>query len=129
MVLGIDYGRAKVGLALADSMLAEPYLVVRVKTQREAVVVVEKIIKEKNIEKIVLGISEGEMGREQEEFAEMLRTDLSIPVTLWDETLSTQDAQAYAIESGVRRRKRREMEDAYAAALMLQSYLDSAPNT
>src|SRR3989344_4126977 len=124
MILGIDHGRAKLGLARADGPLAEPYMVVRVKSTEDALKKVAKIVKAEQIAWVIVGVSEGVMGREQEEFATGLREILDVPVETWDETLSTQDAQAYAINMGIGRRRRQEREDAYAAAIMLQSYLD-----
>ncbi len=119
-ILGIDYGRKKMGLAIAEGQLSEPYKVIRYEDIDEAI---EEIKKEK-VDKIVVGISEGEMGEESREFSNRLNEKLSIPVEMFDETLSTQEAQRLGIEAGIRRKRRKEMEDAYAAALVLQSYLD-----
>lgn len=120
-ILGIDYGRAKVGLAIAEGPLAEPHSVVKVKPVEEAV---KRVVMVEGVGRVVVGISENEMGKEQEEFVCRLQEKLEIPVETWDETLSTQDAQTLLIASGKSRKKRREMEDAYAATIMLQSYLD-----
>lgn len=124
-LLAIDYGRARLGLAKAEGPLAEAYRVMRVKSIEDAAKKVAKIARAGGAERVIVGVSEGEMGREQEEFAHNLSTFLDVPVETWDETLSTQDAQAFAIQMGIGRKKRREREDAYAAAIMLQSYLDS----
>ncbi|MBI4029035.1 MAG: Holliday junction resolvase RuvX [Candidatus Blackburnbacteria bacterium] len=125
MILGIDHGKAKLGLARADGPLAQPYMVVRVKSAEDALEKVAKMVKVEQVAKVVVGVSEGEIGKEQEEFANNLRQTLGVPIETWDETLSTQDAQAYTINMGMGRKKRREREDAYAAAIMLQSFLDN----
>lgn len=123
-ILGVDYGRAKIGLAVSDGPLAEPYSVIRVSDSEQALDKIEKIVKVEKVDKVVVGVSEGEMAQEQEEFARKLHEKLKIPVETQDETLSTQDAQHFAIEGGKGRLKRRQMEDAYAASVILQSYLD-----
>ncbi len=124
-ILGIDYGRKKIGLALADGPLAEPWKVIRVESAKEALKKVIEVIKVIQVEKIVVGISEGEMGEESKEFSISLSRSLSVPVETFDETLTTQEAQKLSTEAGVKRKKRRGLEDAYAAAVMLQNYLDS----
>ena len=124
-ILGIDYGRKKIGLAIADGPLAEPYKILRYKDppagEREKI---KKIVKELAIEKIVVGVSEGTMADESHNFGEKLKKTCSIPVFFQDETLSTQEAQRLSRQAGIKRKKRKEMEDAFAAAIMLQSYLD-----
>ncbi|MCX6703949.1 MAG: Holliday junction resolvase RuvX [Candidatus Woesebacteria bacterium] len=123
-ILGIDYGRSKIGFAIAEGSLAAPMGVVKytdIKTLEEKLT---KVIDDNNIEKIVVGISEGEMGKESKEFSLSLGKILAIPVETFDETLSTQDAQIRSREAGIGQKKRHEMEDAYAAAIMLQNYLD-----
>lgn len=117
-ILGIDYGRKKIGLAVAEGSLAEPFKVVRVNSFEDAIEKVSKEIKVSNVSKIVVGISEGEMGEESKKFAESLGAET------FDETLTSQDAQRLSIEAGVSRKKRKGMEDAFAAAIMLQNYLD-----
>lgn len=112
-ILGIDYGRKKMGLAIAESLFAEPWKVVKPSE-------LKIILEQEKFDKIVVGISEGEMGGESKKFAE------EITAETFDETLTSQDAQRLSREAGVSQKKRRDMEDAYAAAIMLQNYLDSS---
>jgi putative Holliday junction resolvase len=105
--------------------LAEPYLVIHVKTVNEAVKKVTKVVNVEKVEKVILGISEGEMARFTEEFGELLKASLPQPVLYQDETLSTVDAQTLSRQSGMKRKKRKKMEDAFAATLILQSYLET----
>jgi putative Holliday junction resolvase len=123
-LLGIDYGRKKIGLALSGGKLAEPYKVLRVKFIGEGAKKVSKIVEDKNIEKIVVGISEGKTGQEARAFGDKVGYLSKRPVVFQDETLSTADAQRLSIKAGIKRKKRKEMEDAYSAALILQFYLD-----
>ncbi len=120
-ILAIDYGKRKIGLALATSSIAEPYKVVRYKSEKEVLEKIEEIVKAEKIEKIVIGISEGKMAEETKSFAKKL----NIPVVFQDETLTTQQAQELSIKAGIKRKKRKSLEDAYSATLILQAYLDS----
>lgn len=118
-ILGVDYGRKKIGLAIADGSLSEPLRVIRYKDIKILSEQLQKIIRENKIEKVVVGISEGEMGEESKKFAEIIGAET------FDETLSTYNAQELSREAKVGRKKRKNLEDAYAASVMLQSYLDT----
>lgn len=124
-LLGIDYGGRKVGLAISEGKVAEPLYVIRYLDEKALRASIGGIIKEFEIEKVIVGVSEGEMGEESKKFSLSLSQKLQIPVETFDETLSTQDAQRVSIEAGIKRKKRKRMEDAYAAAIMLQGYLDT----
>lgn len=123
-ILGIDYGRKKMGLAIAVRSLAEPLCVIRYSDNFKLIENLKKIISEEKIEKIIVGISEGDMAEESKLFSLDLSKSLNIAVETFDETLSTYDAQKLSIESGMSRKKRHEMEDAFAATVVLQSYID-----
>src|SRR5512138_152678 len=99
-ILGIDYGRSKVGLAFAEGPLAQPMGVIRYSDIGELVVKIKNIIEDEDIEKIIVGVSEGEMAKESKEFAK------SIGAQTFDETLSTWQAQKLSMEAGIRRKKR-----------------------
>lgn len=117
-VLGIDYGKSKIGLAIADGPLAAPWKVIKYKDIKILTENIKKIVKEEGIEKIVVGISEGEIGEESKKFAG------EIGASTFDETLSSRDAQIRSLEAGIGQKKRHKMEDAYAATVMLQNFLD-----
>lgn len=123
-ILGIDYGRAKIGLSGSDGKLAEPLRVIKISGIEDAVEKVGEIIKSEKIKKVVVGVSEGEMGRESIDFSVLIEHRFSVKVFTFDETLTSHEAQQMAIAAGVPQKKRREMEDAYAACIMLQNYLD-----
>jgi putative Holliday junction resolvase len=124
-ILGIDYGRRKVGLAIGEGGLAEPLEVIRFQDSGSLYVQIRKIVESEGFQKVVVGISEGKMGEETEKFVRKLEKELAVPIETFDETLTSKDAQALSIESGGSRSKRKKMEDAYAASIMLQNYLDS----
>ena|SRR3989344_2258528 len=123
-ILGIDYGRRKIGISIAYEMLAQAYGVIRYETTEEAINKLKGIIKKEDIGKIVVGISEGRMANETREFVKKLATESKIKIVFQDETLSTRLAQSLSIQAKIRRKKRRLMEDAYAATIILQDYLD-----
>lgn len=99
-------------MAIAEGGIAEPWKVVNP-------IELRKILDTEKFDKIVVGVSEGEMGTESGKFAKTLGAET------FDETLSTQEAQKLSLETGMSRKKRKGMEDAFAAAVMLQNYLDS----
>ena len=106
--------------------MAEPFEVIRVDSFEEAVEKVIQVIKVEQVDKVVVGISEGDMADETRKFLSAISSQLStINFETFDETLTSQDAQRLSIEAGISRKKRKGMEDAYAASIMLQNYLDS----
>ena len=124
-ILAIDYGQKKVGVALATSRLAEPYKVIRFASNTALIKELGEIIETEKIEKLVVGVSEGDMGEESKRFGEKLKTEFKLPLYFQDETLTTRSAQELSLEAGIKRKKRKELEDAYSAALILEAYLDS----
>jgi len=125
-ILGVDYGKSKIGLAIADdeSRLALPYSTIRFESEKEAIEKLEKIIKSEDVEKIVVGLPNGEIALKAKDFGKLLG-GIGFNVLYQDETFSTKEAQKMSIEAGIKRKKRKANEDAYAAALILQDYLDS----
>jgi len=124
-LLGIDYGEVKVGVAVSSGRLAVPLKVIKYSDMNKLFSEIEKIVTTEHTEKIIVGISEGKSATESREFGNKLSDRLELPVEFVDETLSTQDAQMLSIESGMGPKKRKKMEDAYAAALILQHYVDN----
>lgn len=132
--LGIDYGRKKIGLAMSEGKLAEPYQVIRYADYEKMIFHIKRIVEKQKVENVVIGMSENEMGEEIKKFVENMKTLLNsssekqsrlIPCILSDETLSSHDAIEMSVASGMSRKKRKEMEDAFSASIMLQNYLDN----
>lgn len=123
-ILGIDYGRRKVGVAIGDTetKLAEP--LTRLKNSKFLFLNLKSIFNDQNVKKIIIGLQPGKMSEEVKRFGEGLKKETNSPVEYFDETLTTQDAQKVLIGSGRNRKSRREKEDAVAAAIMLQSYIE-----
>lgn len=121
-IVGIDFGLRKVGLAIAEGKLAEPLMVIKYSSQNQLIEKIKRIIEERGIDRVVVGVSEGEMAERAREFGEELKE--FVKVDFYDETLTTHDAIKLSISAGLGRKKRKSLEDAYAASIMLQGYLD-----
>ncbi|MBI4039404.1 Holliday junction resolvase RuvX [Candidatus Daviesbacteria bacterium] len=126
MILGIDYGRAKIGLAVSEGEIASPLGVIQAAagTFSSAFAKIKTICDQNGIGKIVVGVSEGKMANESKQFGQKLGHFLQIAVEFADETLSTYEAQRAMIEKGSKLKDRREKEDAIAAAIILQNWID-----
>ena len=120
-ILGIDYGLKKIGLAISEGELAEPLGVIRITNYELRIA---NICEKEKIDKIVIGVSEGNMVTKQRRFGAKLVKITSLPVEFQDETLTSQDAIAKMNQAGKRRKFRRQFQDAVAAAIILQSWLD-----
>jgi len=132
-ILGIDYGTKRLGLALSDEdeILASP-LPVRMRTSlAEDLKFVSDLVVEKTVGAIVLGLplnmngSSGGMARAVQGFADELRRTCNVPVVLFDERLTTSEAERVLVQADISRKKRKNLRDGLAAVLILQGYLDS----
>lgn len=137
IILGVDLGKARTGLAVCDKgeILASPLLVV-VEHKRERLV--EKIaVAAQNVkaELLVVGLprnmdgTEGVSAQSAREIAALLEEAAGIPVKLWDERGTTVTAHGYLNDTNVRGKKRKAVVDAVAAVVILQNYLDSRHKT
>lgn len=134
-ILGLDFGSKTVGVAVSDALgiTAQGVETITRKEEnklRKTLSRIESLIGEYKIETIVLGYpmnmndSIGERAKKTEEFKAMLERRTGLPVILWDERLTTVEANEILKESGVRRENRKEVIDKIAAGIILQSYLD-----
>lgn len=135
-IMGLDYGSKTVGVAVCDplGLTAQAVETVVRKEEnklRQTCQRIEALIREYEITTIVLGYpknmddSVGERGRKTEEFKCMLERRTGLPVILWDERLTTVEADEILEESGVPRRERKKVIDQVAAVLILESYLNT----
>lgn len=141
-VLAIDYGRARIGLALADdeARLARPLTTLARKNRNEDLRQLREIVREHGVTRILVGLplrldgTRGEMAEEAERFARQLRRHLSLPVELMDERLTSWEAETllgekkkktHRRDSDESRKKNRKDNslDAVAAAVILREYL------
>jgi len=134
-ILAIDHGEKRIGIALSDptGTIASPLTVIKHVSRLMDAAQVANLASEHGAELIVIGQSFDEegnpnlAGRRAARFAETLKEQTQIPVVLWDESFSTQDARAARIELGVSRKRRAGHHDAFAAVMILQSYIESKP--
>jgi putative Holliday junction resolvase len=132
-VLAVDHGEKHIGLALSDptATIASPFKVIQHVSRLMDAAQVANLASENEVALIVIGQSfdeEGKpnlAGRRAARFAEALKEQTQVPVVLWDESFSTQDARAARIEMGVSRKKRTGHMDELAAVMVLRSYLDA----
>lgn len=131
--LGLDLGSRTLGVAISDitGTIATSYTVIRHQEEYDRLLSeVEKIVKEENISKIVLGFPKnmnntiGPKGELSLEFKEKLEKKLNIEVFLQDERLTTKQAESVLIQNNTRREKRKKVIDKLAATIILQSFLD-----
>lgn len=121
--LGVDFGLRRIGLATSDGELAAPFKVLEVKSLKDAVLKLEKVVGEGEFDQVVIGLPEGKMGQVVLGCINKLRKS-GIDVIEVDETLSTQNAIRRMIELNISKEKRK-INDDYSAAVILQEYLDT----
>lgn len=132
-ILAVDPGSKRIGLAISDATqtIAAPLRVIKHISRLVDAAQIARIAEEQQAVLIIIGCpldSEGLPGpaaRSAARVAEAVRAQSSLPVELWDESGSTRSAQSAAVEMGISRRKRAGHLDEVAAAVILQSYLDS----
>ena len=131
-ILGIDYGDARIGLALSDELkiLASPLETYKSQSMRKDIDYVAEIAKKYNCEKIVLGLplnmngSEGPRADKTRAFGRNLEKVTQLPIIYKDERLTTVQVERAFDEGNLRKDKRKQIVDRNAAVLILQSYLD-----
>ena len=135
-ILGLDYGSKTVGVAVSDplGLTAQKVETIWRKQEnklRQTLARIEELIAEYEVEKIVLGFPKnmnntvGERAEKALEFGEMMKKRTGLEVIMWDERLTTVEADRTLIEAGVRRENRKQYLDGIAAVFILQGYLDS----
>ncbi len=129
-ILGLDVGEKRIGIALAEGLLAIPLTVLDRAGEESDMEKLLSLAREHGAERIVVGLPRsmnGSIGRQAEEviaFSGELAQHVDIPVDTWDERLSTVAAERMLLDAGMKREKRKGKRDAMAAAIILQAYLD-----
>jgi len=130
-VMGIDYGGRRIGVAISESgLLASPHSVIENPGDEERLAQqLQNLGEQLGVDRFVIGLprrtAPGQAGEEKfRRFADLLRQRTCREVVLWDETLSTVDANRAMHESGKNWKQRKALIDMEAAAVILQSYLD-----
>jgi putative Holliday junction resolvase len=132
-ILGIDYGRRRIGLALSDedAILASPLpTYVRGRSENRDIAALTALIDEHGVGAVVVGLplnmdgSRGEMAHEAQEFADRIHRETDLPVELFDERLTSSEAERVLLEADLPRYRRRRLQDSLSAVLILQGRLD-----
>lgn len=138
-IMGLDYGSVTVGVAVSDALLLTAQGVETIFRKEEnklrrTLARIQKLCTEYEVGEIVVGFPKhmnntiGDRAEKSLAFAEMLKKRTGLPVVMWDERLTTVEANRTLMESGVRREHRKEYLDKIAAVFILQGYLDAKKN-
>lgn len=130
---GIDFGQSRVGLALTDELglLAHPRPPLDARNLTRLIETLCDLAKEETLERFVVGLprrlsgKEGTSARRARRFAKLLEQASGVQVELFDEWLTTREAQGRLRETGLDERRARQRVDGAAAALILQAWLDA----
>ena len=132
-ILALDHGTKRIGVALSDQlkMIAQPLEFIPAEPFGDFLARLKELIRTKEVELILVGMprnmdgSYGEAAGKVREFVTVLKETVAVPLQLWDERLTSAQANRVLIEGNVRRMDRKEKVDKMAAAILLQSDLDS----
>jgi putative Holliday junction resolvase len=134
-ILALDLGARRIGVAVSDPLgiTAQGLGTIERRNGHTDMAALQKLVKEYEVGMILLGQplnmsgQAGIQAEKAEAFAGQLRRRLSTPVTMWDERLTTAEAQRVLKSSGVGLEKRKQAIDRMAAVILLQSFLDRSP--
>jgi putative holliday junction resolvase len=133
-VLAIDYGSKRVGIAISDPLCLFPSITITIPNDKNFFSKIMNLIREKNVNKIILGYPfndngvTSDLGKEILKFRTRFENILKIKIDLWDEHLTSKMAASRIISSVAKKSKRRNksLVDAHAAAIILEEYLRSS---
>ena len=132
-LLGLDHGTRRIGVAVSDELqiIATPLEYILAEPLDKALDRIVELIADKQVELIVVGMPRnmdgtyGPAAQKVKEFITTVQARVSIPIKTWDERLTSAQANRVLLQGGVRRDKRKQNVDKMAAAILLQSYMDS----
>ena len=133
-VLGIDFGKARIGIAISDELRLLAHPLETIPANKDALKRIAEIVRDRKIDIVVVGIPKhmsGEIGQaanEALEFVDKLRAQLPCAVETWDERLTTVAANRALSEGGKKTRQTRKFVDQVAAQMILQGFLDRERN-
>lgn len=136
-VLALDVGEKNIGVAISDELgwTAQGLPNLKCKTKDEDIAAIVELAKAKKVSEIVVGMPinlDGSLGKKAKEvagFVEDLKKELNLPIKVWDERLSSKEAERVMLEADLSRKKRKAKIDRLAAQLILQNYLDANAKT
>jgi putative Holliday junction resolvase len=131
-ILALDHGSKRIGVAVSDETktIAQPLEYIPAEPFADFLARLKQLLIEKEIDLVLIGLprnmdgSYGPAAQKVEAFGGVLKTAITVPIKMWDERLTSSQANKILIQAKVRRDKRKEKVDKMAAAILLQSYLD-----
>jgi putative Holliday junction resolvase len=131
--LALDHGTKRIGVALSDELrwTAQPLETYERRTPEADLRHIDQLVREHDVAEVVIGLPlrlNGELGPAAlsvQEFVKQLEEVLTVPIVTWDERMTTKSAEELLIAADVSRKKRKGAVDRIAAAILLQSYLES----
>lgn len=132
-ILALDHGTKRIGVAVSDElqMIANPLEYIPTEPKAAVLDRLRELIRDKDVELVLVGMprnmdgSYGPAADKVREFVGILQEAIVTPIRTWDERLTSVQANKVLIQGKVRRRDRKQVVDKTAAAILLQSYLDS----
>ena len=132
-ILGIDYGQRRIGVSISDPLkiIAQPLNIIDQKKNINVVNEIEKIIKDKNVSSLVVGLPLNMKGKYSEqtnktqEFILKLKTRITIPIYTIDERLTSKEATKILIKKNIKTGHNKQAVDIMSAVIILQEYLDT----
>ena len=130
-IMGVDYGDARTGIAMSDLLcsIVGSTTVIHSRRDDKTIAEIKKLIEQNGVTEIVVGLprnmngSEGPRAEVCKAFAELLKTETGLPVTMWDERRTTVEAHNILSAHNYHGQKRKNTVDAVAASLILEGYL------
>ena len=131
-IMSLDVGSRTIGIACSDALLmtAQGIETIRRTSLEKDFNRLQELIAEYEVHELVVGMpknmngTKGERAEKTEEFVEKMKEVIDLPVSYWDERLSTVMAERQLIAADVTRKKRKSVIDKMAAVVILQGYLD-----
>lgn len=131
--LAIDHGEKRIGLAFCDKLeiATQPLVPIKHKDTASTIEKINRIIDRNQIEEIVIGLPLSKTGKDTEQsksvrkFLEKLKMVIKLPIHLWNETYSTQEALENMIQGGKKKKTRSKMIDSFSAMVILKSFLEN----
>lgn len=132
-ILALDHGTKRIGVAISDEMkmIAQPLEYIPAEPFAAFLERLKHLLREKEVELVLVGMprnmdgSYGPAALKVQEFVAALKAAVTVPIKTWDERLTSALANRFLLQGNVRRDQRKEKVDKMAAAILLQSYLDS----
>ncbi len=133
--MGLDYGKARIGVAFSDlsGTIASADHIYKTQTEEKDLLYFANLIKDKSVDLVVIGLplnadgTESEMSMVVKEFAQKLEKFANVKIAFQDERYTSFEAEEYLKEAGIKWEKRKELLDKVSAQIILQDYLDENP--